>query len=69
MADECDRARKLQQAEIDAAVTHRKTFPRLKYTGNCHHCEAPVGPKQLFCDRRLDSCADDFEREWERRQR
>jgi len=69
MADEGDQARKIQQFDTELALTRRKPFPQLKYTGNCHYCDAPVGPKQIFCDRRLDSCADDFEREWERGQR
>jgi len=66
MADPADRARKLQQAEIDAALTHRKKTPTVRYTGNCAWCDAPVGPKQRWCG---PECRDDWERDWNRRQR
>jgi hypothetical protein len=59
--DDLDRARHYQQAEIDAALTHRRPVSGLQATGQCHWCEAPVTGEQRFCDK---DCADD----WERRQ-
>ena len=61
MADDADRARQLQQSEIERGIANRKPTPDLKARGRCYYCESPVGPRQLFCD---SDCASDFEREW-----
>ena len=54
--DDADVAEKHQRAEIQRAIRNRR--PTLPYTGNCHWCDAPVGPRQQFCDA---DCRDDYE--------
>lgn len=63
--DEADRAAKYEQQAIKAAISHREEVPRLVRNGACHWCEAPVGPRQLFCD---SECERDWQK-WTRKER
>lgn len=56
--DEADRAAKYERQMTRAAIAHRKPVPRITPNYLCHNCEAPVGPKQLFCD---SDCGEEWE--------
>ncbi len=58
MADICDDADVLREAELNFAMMARKRHV-LTHTGECYYCEAGVGFQQLFCDK---DCAEDWER-------
>jgi len=60
--DDCDKARKIQQSEIEHDIANRRPVPDLKARGTCHDCGAPVGPRQLFCDA---TCSRAFEANWQ----
>lgn len=58
--DDCDRAAKYQQDEIDAALSRREDEGPIVANGTCWNCLAPVGPRQKYCD---GECADEHSRD------
>lgn len=67
MADDADRAAKLQAATNASAAAQRKPVPRIEPEGWCHCCGEDVAEGALFCN---GECASEFERlEAQRRQR
>lgn len=65
MSDAADRANRQMEFDRTRATEYRRPVPDLEARGTCHWCEAPVGPRQKFCD---DKCADDWERDWMKHQ-
>lgn len=63
MADEADKAAKAEERAREAALTHRRDEGPISACGTCHWCDAPVGPKQKFCD---SDCEQDWSRDRER---
>lgn len=64
MPHDADYAAELTMSRVEEKVAEIRAQPKLKPTGNCHHCDEPT--TQLFCD---EFCRDDFQKREQARKR